>query len=425
MQKNLSLATLVITSTILFSSSAYAVGITKLVDFSYTSTGAAPSKALSLGSNGLFYGTTGDGGTNNNGTLFSFNPTTNALTKLVDFSNASTGIGPYGALSLGPNGLFYSTGVNGGGNSNGTLFSFNLNTNALNKLVNFSSVSTGSSPVAELSFLNSNGLFYGTTAFGGTNGGTIGNGTLFSFNPNTNALNKLVDFSSISTGSSPRAGLSFLNSNGLFYGTTSGGGTNNNGTLFSFNPTTNALTKLVDFSSVSTGSNPQAALSLGRNGLFYGTTGNGGTNNNGTLFSFNPTTNALTKLVDFSSVSTGSNPYEALSLGSNGLFYGTTFQGGTNSNGTLFSFNLNTNALNKLVDFNLVSTGSGPYAALSLGSNGLFYGTTLSGGTNGNGTLFSFDPGTSAAVPEPLTILGGMTALGLGGVLKRKVKKNG
>ena len=29
------------------------------------------------------------------------------------------------------------------------------------------------------------------------------------------------------------------------------------------------------------------------------------------------------------------------------------------------------------------------------------------------------------SVPEPLTILGGMTALGLGGVLKRKVKKNG
>ena len=30
----------------------------------------------------------------------------------------------------------------------------------------------------------------------------------------------------------------------------------------------------------------------------------------------------------------------------------------------------------------------------------------------------------SSAVPEPLTILGGMTALGLGGVLKRMVKKS-
>ena len=78
------------------------------------------------------------------------------------------------------------------------------------------------------------------------------------------------------------------------------------------------------------------------------------------------------------------------------------------------------------MDFSAFSTGTRPRAALTLGSNGLFYGTTTTGGsTNCDGTLFSYDAGFQTAVPEPLTILGGMTALGLGGVLKRKVKKNG
>ena len=62
-----------------------------------------------------------------------------------------------------------------------------------------------------------------------------------------------------------------------------------------------------------------------------------------------------------------------------------------------------------------------------MGKNGLFYGTTAdSGTTSNNGTLFVYDAGINQiGVPEPLTILGGMTALGLGGVLKRTIKKNG
>ena len=62
-------------------------------------------------------------------------------------------------------------------------------------------------------------------------------------------------------------------------------------------------------------------------------------------------------------------------------------------------------------------------SGLTLASNGLFYGTTASGGANGYGTIFSFDAGINQiAVPEPLTILGTLTALGLGASLKRRLK---
>ena len=58
-------------------------------------------------------------------------------------------------------------------------------------------------------------------------------------------------------------------------------------------------------------------------------------------------------------------------------------------------------------------------ASLTLGSNGLFYGATSQGGTNGFGNIFSFDPRTGAVVPEPSPVLG-LIALGLGAALKRR-----
>jgi len=114
--------------------------------------------------------------------------------------------------------------------------------------------------------------------------------------------------------------------NGSFYGTTGYGGTNgNNGTVFQV--TTNGeLTTLVSFNGAN-GSHPVAALVQGGDGNFYGTTEYGGTNgNNGTVFRVT-STGVLTTLVSFNN-SNGAAPLTPLVQGSDGYFYGTTSLGG-------------------------------------------------------------------------------------------------
>jgi uncharacterized repeat protein (TIGR03803 family) len=149
---------------------------------------------------------------------------------------------------------------------------------------------------------------------------------------------------------------------------------------------------------------PFAALTLGTDGNFYGTTGLGGVGNSnypsgmGTVFKVT-TNGALTTLVAFN-FTNGASPMAALTLGSDGSFYGTTAGGGiTNSSaygsmGTVFQVTTK-GALTTLVAFNFTN-GASPYAGLTLGNDGYFYGTTTGGGSSvyGNGTVFrlSFEP---------------------------------
>jgi uncharacterized repeat protein (TIGR03803 family) len=217
-----------------------------------------------------------------------------------------------------------------------------------------------------------------------------------------------------------------LGSDGLFYGTTRFGGSSNNGTIFSFNPSSNVLSSLASFDQPFAGSNggiPLASLTLGPDGLFYGTTESGGSSGGGTIFSFNPTGNVLSSLASFNG-SNGLFPQASLTLGPDGLFYGTTPAGGSSNNGTIFSFNPTSNVLSSLASFD-GSNGSAPFASLTLGPDGLFYGTTLFGGSSNNGTIFSFDAGLTPppSVIEPSSLLG-LLSLGTALTFKRRKTSN-
>ena len=74
---------------------------------------------------------------------------------------------------------------------------------------------------------------------------------------------------------------------------------------------------------------------MGSDGNLYGTTANGGTKGNGTVFEMS-TNGALTSLYTFTGDNDGGHPEAGLVQASDGSFYGTTFSGGQGSAGTVF-----------------------------------------------------------------------------------------
>lgn len=140
------------------------------------------------------------------------------------------------------------------------------------------------------------GNLYGTTNAGGSSqvGCFPACGTVFKIN-RAGTLTTLYSFCSqigCLDGEEPFAGL-VQATNGKFYGTTSGGGDNaidcafigignGCGTVFEITPG-GRLTTLHSFD-YADGLNPTAGLVQGTDGSFYGTTSDGGANGNGTVF---------------------------------------------------------------------------------------------------------------------------------------------
>jgi uncharacterized repeat protein (TIGR03803 family) len=183
--------------------------------------------------------------------------------------------------------------------------------------------------------------------------------------------------------------------NGDFYGTTYLGGSKNEGTVFKITPT-GTFTTLHSFCSqtgCADGENPFAVLVLGTDGNLYGTTlGGGGGKGFGTVFKITPS-GTLTTLHSFctqSSCADGKFPQTGLVQASNGNLYGTTISGGAYGDGTIFGI---TPSGKVTTLYNVCSQSGCPdgnylYANLIQASDGNLYGIMDVGGTNGSGTIF-------------------------------------
>ena len=241
-----------------------------------------------------------------------------------------------------------------------------------------------------------NGLFFGST----TGGGALGNGSLFTFNTNGAVLTTIYSFTNANGGiSSPN---NVLVTSSKIYGTTELDGSNNVGMIYAVNTSGSAIAPLYNFHTAPDGYYPVGGLiTVGTN--LYGTASNGGTNSGGTIFSIGTNGAGYTILHWFTNSPDGDRPQSELVLGGNTL-YGTTTYGGTNGSGTIFALNTDGSGYRILYSFTNAPDGIYPYSGLALGA-GVLFGTCSGGGTNTTGTIFEIN--TNGTGYRTLYSLGG------------------
>jgi uncharacterized repeat protein (TIGR03803 family) len=376
--------------------------VIRLYSFTGGNDGAYPNQLL-LGSDGYFYDTTASGGTNNSGTVFKIS-TNGVLTSLHSFNGSSEGAYTQSGLALGSDGNLYGMTEFGGTNGYGTIFKITTN-GALTTLYSFTGGDDGATPYGGPLVLGSDGNFYGTTYQGGQYGAFSGGyGAVFKIGTN-GALTSLHSFTDSADGALPQAGLT-LGADGNFYGTTAIGGDFKGGTVFQITPG-GAFTPLYSFTGGGDGGYPYAGLVQGGDSNFYGTTEVGGASGDGTVFQIS-SNSAFASLYSFTGGDDGKTLFAGLVRANGGTFYGATYGGGTEGGGTVFQINSD-GALTNLYSFPGVNDGANPKAGLAQGSDGNFYGTTYSGGTNNAGTVFQM------SVSGALTSLYSFTGGGDGG----------
>jgi uncharacterized repeat protein (TIGR03803 family) len=361
-----------------FPVSAQGTRLATLYSFTGGADGGIPN-GLALGSNGVLYGTTQGGGAYHVGTIFSI--TTNGTFQTLVSFNITNGSNPQAALLPGAGGNFYGTAEDGGTNADGTVFKLTPGGSLLT-LVSFSN-EANINPYTALT-QGADGNFYGASA----NADTVGDGNVYELTTN-GALNVVYSFTGGLDGNEPVAALA-LGTDGDFYGLTTGGAAHGHGGVFRMTPA-GAQTNLYSFTGGADGYNAIGKLVQGSDGNFYGVTRRNavsGVTFYGTIFKVS-TNGLLTTLYTLNPFvyGDGAYPFAGLIHSADGNFYGTTLTDGGAGYGTVFRFT-SAGAFTTLLYFNGADDGASPESALVQDDAGNFYGTTTAGGPFGKGSIF-------------------------------------
>ena len=292
--------------------------------------------------------------------------------------------------------------TDGGGSALGPVAGVQVACVTVERVLHTFTGTDGADPEAGL-VMDASGNLYGTTA----GGGSVGDGAVFKLLPDgSGGYNEsvLYSFAGSADGAVPQDGV-VLDSSGNLYGTTSGGGNGSLSTVFELAPNgsggyTESVLHL--FSGTPDGANPRAGLVMDGSGDLYGTTSIGGNMGGGTVFELTPNgSGGYTEsiLQSFDSSSDGADPEGGLILDSSGNLYGTTVSGGSAGDGTVFELSPNgSGGYTEAIVYNFVggADGAHPSGALIMDGSGDLYGKA-SGGTSdkcvgGCGVVFKLTP---------------------------------
>jgi len=332
------------------------------------------------------------GGWNGYGTILKGDSDGTNFHAVFSFSYAD-GYFLVGSLGIADNGKIYGHTQEGGTGDSCTVFC--MDTSTYQYTVIHDDENTPQYGVIPLSGITpyTDGKFYGTSSGGGANNA----GVIFTIDPVTNAYTDIYDFDTL-TGGYPWSELLLL-PDGKFYGGGYGGGVNHRGLIYSFDPTTHQYTALYnpspDSSQVGISGNK---LLLATDGRFYSTCqdANPAHFDDGYLFSYKPGDSTLKLLHKFfwSEFPVAAGVMQA----SNGKIYGMTNrtqydQGQTY--GEIYSYNIATDSF--AIEYNFTdSSGYGGAQIFTELGNGKLLGSTMLGGRYGFGVIFTFDPQTRA-----------------------------
>jgi len=285
--------------------------------------GRNPTAGVVLDSAGNLYGTTLLGGPRGAGIVYRLAPS-GAETVLYTFIGVKDGFDP-GGVTLDSAGNLYGTAQGGGTHGLGTVYKLDASGNftVLHDFDGLDGSTPSSGPI-----LDSAGNLYGTTE----QGGEFGQGTVYKLDTSGNET-VLYSFFGYPDGKDPYAGV-ILDSAGNLYGTTVDGGAFNRGTVYKLDTSGNE-TVLHSFGGRNDGAYPYGGVILDAADNLYGSTSQGGIYGQGVAFRLTRA-GSETILHSFMGGADGSNPEASLILGPDGILYGTTAGGAETGGGVVF-----------------------------------------------------------------------------------------
>jgi uncharacterized repeat protein (TIGR03803 family) len=335
--------------------------------------GAGSGANVTLDDLGNIYGTTDFGGASGDGVIFKLAP--DGTETVLHSFDGGDGSEPDGGVILRPNGDLYGT-TEAGGAGNGILFKLTAK-GKYKVLHNFSSTD-GSFLRGDL-IRDKLGNFYGTALFGGANG----DGTVYEYGSD-GTFTVLHAFNG-TDGLYPEHGV-VRDQAGNLYGVTAFGGASDNGTVFKLAPD-GTLTTLHSFTAGADGGFLYGGLAIDKDGNLYGSTVDGGANGFGTVFELTAG-GTLTTLYNFTGGADGGSP-EGDMLRKGKSLYSMASSGGDPTCGCGVVYEITSKGKEKVLHTFTGTADGGGYSAGLATSNGVFYGTTASYGTHGNGVVFS------------------------------------
>lgn len=245
-----------------------------------------------------------------------------------------------------------------------------------NTLASFDATN-GPSPLGDVT-LDAAGNLYGTT----TSGGAAGFGTVFELAKGSGTITTLASFNG-TDGIAPNGGMA-IDANGDLFGTTFGGSTFDDGTIFEIVKGSGTITTLATFNSAN-GASPSGRLTRDSAGNLFGVAESGGAAGNGAVFEFDSGTGQLTDLASFNG-NNGATPTGGVTFDAAGDIFGTAVGGSVNPNGVVFEVARGSNTIVDLASFN-GSNGASPAGVVLDGAGNLF-GAAGRGGASGNGAIY-------------------------------------